>query len=146
MEPNVKTAFEQILNRLDSIDERCSRMEKGAAEGEHAREEWDAAMELRVNQLEKTMGTQAASSSTTIAQVKAQEERATALDVRLDSLEKVSNTQAQDAILFDIRVHDFEQRIVEAEMRMEDLELIRIYKLRDERDERVSALESAQPF
>jgi hypothetical protein len=35
MEPTVKTAFEQILNRLDSIDEQCGCgcMEKGAAEG-----------------------------------------------------------------------------------------------------------------
>jgi 3-dehydroquinate dehydratase len=60
-------------------------------------------MELRVDQLEKAMGTQDASSSTAVAQVKAQEECATTLDVRLDSLEKVSNTQAQAAILFDIR-------------------------------------------
>jgi hypothetical protein len=33
MEPNVKTAFEQILSRLDSIDERCGRMEKGTGTG-----------------------------------------------------------------------------------------------------------------
>ncbi|CAD6232454.1 unnamed protein product [Miscanthus lutarioriparius] len=75
--------------------------------------------------------------------IQAQEERTTALDVRVTSLEKVCHTQAHAAVLFDVRVQDFEQRIAEAELRMGDLELIHVYELRDERDERVSTLESA---
>lgn len=89
------------------------------------------------------MGTQASSSSTAVVQVQAQEERTTALDVRLASLEQLCNKQAHAAVLSDIRAQDFEQRIEEAEVRMGDLELIRVYELRDERDERVAALESA---
>ncbi|KAF0920876.1 hypothetical protein E2562_037554 [Oryza meyeriana var. granulata] len=54
MEPNVKTAFDEILKRLDSIDERCGRWEKTATDGESERKEQDAAMELRVAHLEKT--------------------------------------------------------------------------------------------
>lgn len=143
MEPNVKSAFEQILSRLDSIDERCGRMEKGAADSDHAREERDAAVKARVVPLEKAMGTQSASSSTAVAQIQAREERATALDDHITSLEKVCNTQSHTTVLFDVRAQDFEQRIAEAEMRMGDLELIRVFELRDERDERVSVLESA---
>ncbi|CAD6264066.1 unnamed protein product [Miscanthus lutarioriparius] len=56
---------------------------------------------------------------------------------------KICNTQSHAAVLFDICAQDFEQRIAEAELRMGDLELLRIYELQDERDERVSALESA---
>jgi hypothetical protein len=33
MEPNAKSTFEQILLCLDSIDERCGRIKKGAIEG-----------------------------------------------------------------------------------------------------------------
>jgi hypothetical protein len=103
MEPNVKTAFEQMLSRLDSIDERCGRMEKGAADSEHARVERDAAVEIRVDQLEQALGTQAASSSTAVVQLQAQEERTSAIDDRLASLEQICNTQAHAAVLFDVR-------------------------------------------
>jgi uncharacterized membrane protein affecting hemolysin expression len=65
-------------------------------------------VETRVDQLEKALGTQAASSSTAVIQIKAQEERTTALDDRLASLEKVCNTQAHAAVLFDVRAQDFE--------------------------------------
>ena len=44
MEPNVKSAFEQILLRLDSIYERCGQIEKGAADGECDRVERDTTM------------------------------------------------------------------------------------------------------
>ena len=55
MEPNVKTAFEEILKRLDSIDERCGRWEKTAADSEQERKEQGAAMEHHVAHLEEAM-------------------------------------------------------------------------------------------
>jgi hypothetical protein len=93
MEPNIKTAFEQILRRLDSIDERCGHMEKGAAGSKRACEEWDTEVEIHVDQLEKAVGTQATSSSTAVVQIQAQEECTAALDTRLTSLEKIYNTR-----------------------------------------------------
>lgn len=55
----------------------------------------------------------------------------------------VCSTHSQASVLADIRAQDFEQRVSEIELRVGDLELIRTNELRDERDNRVSALESA---
>ena len=71
MEPNIKSAFEQILCHLDSIDKRYGRMERGTAGSECTREEQVTAVEIPVDQLGKAMGTQAASSSTAVVQIKA---------------------------------------------------------------------------
>lgn len=53
MEPNVKMAFEEILKRLDSIDERCGRWEKTAADIESERKEQGDAMDRRMADLEE---------------------------------------------------------------------------------------------
>jgi hypothetical protein len=94
MEPNVKSAFEQILLRLDSIDERCGRIEKGAADGERDRVDRDTAMGLRVEQLEKALAAGSASTATAVAQVQAQEEREAALDSRLNVLDQFASTHS----------------------------------------------------
>lgn len=94
MEPNIKTAFKQILCHLDSIDERCGRMEKGAVDSERAQEVRNAAVEVHITQLEKG----AADSE------RARGERDAAVEIHVGQLEKAVGTQASSSSMAIIQV------------------------------------------
>jgi hypothetical protein len=55
MEPNVKTAFDAILKRIDSINGRCGRLEKTTADSESARKEQGSASERRIAEVEEAL-------------------------------------------------------------------------------------------
>lgn len=142
MEPNVKSTFEQILLHLDSIDERCGWIEKGAADGERDRVERDTTMGSASTSWRKVLAAQSTATATTVAHDQAQEEQEAAIDSCLTALDQFASTHSQATILADIRAQDFEQRVIEMELWIGDLELIRIHEIRDERDDMVLALES----
>jgi len=140
MEPNVKTAFEEILKRLDSIDERCGRWEKTAADSEQERKEQGAAMEHLVAHLEEAMSAQAKNSAD---QIRGLEELGSAIDDRVGMLERFCGEQSHTAIVADNWGREIEQRIEDVEYRMGDLELIQLRELHGDGGDRLATLEVA---
>ena len=65
------------------------------------------------------------------------------VDRRLDSLEQFASAQYTAAIVADNWGGHFSERVSELEGRVHDLEMVRYVEIQDERDERVTALESA---
>jgi len=65
------------------------------------------------------------------------------VDSRLDSLEHFASTQYTATIVGDNWGGHFSERVSELEERVHDLEMVRYVEIQDERDERVTALESA---
>lgn len=100
-------------------------------------------MGLRVDKLEEPLAVRSTFAASAEARALAQEERESTVDTCLDALDQFASTHSQASVLADIRVQDFEQRVAELELRIGDLELIRIHMIRDEHNDRVSALESA---
>ena len=70
-------------------------------------------------------------------------EHDSAVDSRLDSLEQFASAQYTAAIVADNWGGHFSERVSELEGRVHDLEMVRYVEIQDERDERVTALESA---
>jgi DNA repair exonuclease SbcCD ATPase subunit len=66
-----------------------------------------------------------------------------AVDSRLSSLEGFANAQYTAAVVADNWATHFDSRVDDLEQRMADLELIRLVEIRDERDDRVEAVEQA---
>jgi hypothetical protein len=71
------------------------------------------------------------------------QEREEAVDGRLIELENFASTQYTAAVIADNWGSHFDSRVSDLEQRMADLELIRLAEIRDERDDRVEALEGA---
>jgi hypothetical protein len=71
------------------------------------------------------------------------QERAKIVDARLTSLENNTLYQYTAAVVTDNWGHQFDERVTDLEQRMGNLELIRLAKIRDERDDRVEELEGA---
>ncbi|CAD6271267.1 unnamed protein product [Miscanthus lutarioriparius] len=65
------------------------------------------------------------------------------VDSHLDSLEQFASAQYTATIVADNWGGHFSERISELEERVHDLEMVRYVEIQDERDERVTALESA---
>jgi hypothetical protein len=61
----------------------------------------------------------------------------------ISALERFCVALSQSAVMNRNWNHDLNARIDEMEKRADDLELIRLFEIRDERDDRVSALEGA---
>lgn len=139
MEPNVKTAFEEILKCLDSIDERCSQWEKSVADVEVERKELGAAMERRVAHLEESLTDRVEAS---VNQIHDLEEYRSAASHRLGALEQFCSVQAYSAIVSNNWGREIEQRVEEVEYRVGDLELARLWDLYGENDDRVMMLEA----
>lgn len=111
MEPNARSMFDEVLQRLDGMESRSSerweRWEKRLTEADAERKEHDDAV-----------------------------------DERLLSLENFASAQYNAAAVADNWGSHFEDRLQDLEHRQADLELIRIHEIRDERDDRVEAVES----
>jgi hypothetical protein len=71
-----------------------------------------------------------------------QHRRVEAVDLRVAQLEEYTNAQYTAAVVADNWGAHFDEHVSDLEHHMNELELIRLYEIRDERDERVSALEA----
>lgn len=132
--------FEEILKRLDSIDKRCGRWEKTAADIESERKEQGDAMDCRVANLEEKVPAQ---EKTSAAQICELEELGAAVGDRTGTLEQFYGAQTHDAIVIDNWGHEIKQRIEEVENHVGDLELIHLRELHGENDDRLATLEVA---
>jgi hypothetical protein len=139
MELNVKTAFDEILKRLDSIDGRCGCLEKTAADSESARKEQGSASERCIAVVEEALSELVEASK---GEIRGLEEFRAGADVRLESLEQFCAAQSYSTIVADNWGHEIELRIEEIENRVGDLELACLRELYGKDGDRVATLEA----
>ena len=122
MDPAVKSAFEEIIRRFDSFD---AKWEARFADAESARRNHDDETERR------------------LAAVEAFTNSVPGPAARLSALEDYCSANSEAAVAAEEWNRGFSNRVGELEEKMDDLELIRFSEMRDERDDRVAALEDA---
>jgi len=118
----VKSSFEEVLRRFDSFD---AKWETKFAAAEAVRQERAAEADRRFIGLERSCAA------------------IPTLEARVSSLDTLYSTQSEQNAVADDWGCTVERRVGELEHRADDLDLIRITEIRDERDDRVSALEGA---
>ncbi|XP_021317789.1 uncharacterized protein LOC110435983 [Sorghum bicolor] len=122
MDPAVKSAFEELIRRFDSFD---AKWEARFADAESARRDHDDETERR------------------LAAVEAFTSSVPGPAARHSALEDYCSANSEAAVAAEEWNRGFSNRVGELEEKMDDLELIRFSEMRDERDDRVAALEDA---
>jgi hypothetical protein len=139
MEPNVKTAFDEILKRLDLIDGRCDCLEKTSADSESARKEQGSASERHIAVVEEALSELVEASK---GEIRGLEEFRAGADVRLESLEQFCVAQFYSTIVVDNWGHEIELHVKEIENRVGDLKLAHLRELYGKDGDRVATLEA----
>ena len=122
IDPTVKSAFEEVLKRFDSFDAKWEAKFAGA---EASTKEHAAEVDRRIIALEDICS------------------GIPATRTRLSSLETFCSDQSEQNVVADDWGRSVEWCLGELEQRADDIELIWFMEIRDKRDDRVAALESA---
>jgi hypothetical protein len=139
MEPNLKTVFDEILKRLDSIDGRCGCLEKTATDSESTRKEQGSASEHRIAVVEEALSELVEASK---GEIRGLEKFCVGADVRLESLEQFCVAQSYSTIVADNWGYEIELHVEEIENHVGDLELARLRELYVKDGDRVATLEA----
>jgi hypothetical protein len=146
MEPNARNMFDVVLKRLDDMESRSSerweRWEKRCDDDAAARQTRDAAVDQRLGSLEAFVSAFPECAVVEDRRLGLLEQRAASEHRRVAHLEDFAHAQYTAASVADSWGAHFNDRVSELDSRMKELELIRIYEIRDKRDERMSAVET----
>jgi DNA repair exonuclease SbcCD ATPase subunit len=153
MEPNARNMFDVVLKRLDDMESRSSerweRWEKRCDDDAAARQTRDAAVDQRLGSLEAFVSAFSERAAAEDRRLGLLEQRAASehrrveeIDLRVTHLEDFAHAQYTTASVADSWGAHFNDRVSELDSRMKELELIRIYEIRDKRDECVSTVET----
>jgi hypothetical protein len=143
MDPNIKSAFDEVFRRLDAMEVKWeSKLEVVKS----SCQDCDAEVDRRISALEDAGARLPAVPVDLERRVAALEGVCNAsvnIPERISSLERYSIALSQSMVAADNWNHDLDARVGEVERRTDDLELIRLFEIRDERDDRVAALEDS---
>lgn len=164
MEPNVKSAIEDLVKRFDSFD---AKWEARFAQADSQRLAKEAAVDQRLTALESGTNLEIQSRFPEVelrvavlegaplqeiqARLPAVERRVAALEAapfpevpsRVAVLEDYCAAQSDAAAQVDDWGRTVDQRVVDLELQVDDLQSIRLAEVRDEREDRIEALEDA---
>lgn len=143
MEPNIKSAFDEVFRRLDAME---VKWESKLEEVKSSCQDRDVEVDRRISALEDAGARLPAVPVDLERRVAALEGVCNAsvnIPERISSLERYNIALSQSMVVADNWNHDLDARVGEVERRTDDLELIRLFEIRDERDDHVAALEDS---
>jgi chromosome segregation ATPase len=144
MVPNIKSAFEEVFHRLDAME---AKWESKLEEVKSSLRDRDAEVDRRLSALEETEARVPAIPFELERRVVALERVCNAsinTPERISTLEHHCIALSQSALVANNWGRELGERVGEVERRTDDLELIRLSEIRDERNDRVAALEDAE--